>query len=236
MPKESVGVIGADVAGDGSNRSVSYLFRQFADRLVVRCCYDEQDVGMSVSVARHQSLFFGRFKQAGITRGFHVRGNVDLIGYDAVGVGYGFGEMLKQGRLGVPSGRVLPFMAGSKPLGGPPAEEKFDDVAIQFAVGLRERLSLAQSAKQSLPVRGIRPLFTKYRVQMHLEREAQGQLTSRRFEINERTNRLRLEPKAHLKESPDHFDGLLIGYFTLCRALARAPYPWAKDFAVWPRK
>lgn len=235
MPKASVGVVGADVAGDGSNRSVSYLFRQYADRLVVRCCYDEQDVGMSVSVQRHQCLFFGRFWDDPSTKGFHKRGNVDLIGFDAVGVGYGFGEMLKQGPLGVPAGCVLPFMAGSKPLGGPRAEDKFDDVAIQFAVGLRERLSLAQSSRQSLRVRGIRPLFTKYRTQLFLPREAQEQLRARRFEINERTNRLRLEPKAQLKESPDHFDGLLIGYYTLCRALARAPYAWAKEFAVWPR-
>ena len=236
MPKPSIAAVGADVSGDGSNRSVSYLFRQFPDRLVVRCCYDEQDVGMSVSVARHQSLFFGRFWDDASTKGFHKRGNVALIGFDAVGVGYGFGEMLKQGKLGVPPGCVLPFMAGAKPLGGPAAEDKFDDVAIQFAVGLRERLSLAQSAKQSLKAHGIRPLFTKYRAELHLPREALKQLTSRRFEINERTNRLRLQPKSQLKESPDHFDGLLIGYYTLCRALARAPYPWAKDFAVWPRR
>ena len=233
MAKESVAVIGADVSGDGSNRSVSYLFRQYPNRLVVRCCYDEQDVGMSVSVLRHQSLFFGRFWDS--QRGFNKRGNVALIGFDAVGVGYGFGAMLQQGPLGVPPGCVLPFMAGSKPLGGPRAEDKFDDVAIQFAVGLRERLSLAQSAKQPLRVPGVRPLFTKYRAELFLPPEARGQLTSRRFEVNERTNRLRLQPKSQLKESPDHFDGLLIGYWTLCRALARSPYAWAKDFAVWPR-
>lgn len=229
---ESVCAIGADIAGDGSNRSVSYLWRQYPDRAEVRRCYDEQDAGMAVAVARHQRLFYGRFRAQ---KGLSHYGNVDLVGYDAVGVGYGFGELLCSGRLCLPRSRVLPFMAGSKPLGGPAAEDKFDDVAIQFAVGLRERLSLSGMATRPGVAR-VRPLFRHYKVVMGLGREAVRQLTARRFEINERTNRLRLQPKSELKESPDHFDALLITYFALCRALARSNYEWAKEFAVWPRK
>ena len=233
MAEPSVCAIGADIAGDGSNRSVSYLWRQYRDRAEVRGCYDEQDAGMAVAVASHQKLFFGRFGRG--QKGLHKRGNVDLVGYDAVGVGYGFGELLCSGRLALPRSRVIAFMAGSKPLGGPAAEDKFDDVAIQFAVGLRERLSLSGMATKP-GVRRVRPLFRHYKVVMGLKREAIGQLTARRFEINERTNRLRLQPKSQLKESPDHFDALLITYFALCRALLRSPYDWAKEFAVWPRK
>ena len=40
------------------------------------------------------------------------------------------------------------------------------------------------------------------------------------------TNKLRLQPKNQLKESPDHFDALLIGYFALCMALRRSSLPW----------
>ena len=232
MPEASVCAIGADVSGDGSNRSVSYLWRQYSDRAEVRCCYDEHDAGMVKAVRKHQQFFYGRFfAQKGLDR----RGNVDLIGYDAVGVGYGFGELLCTGALALPRSRVLPFMAGSKPLGGEPAEDKFDDVAIQFAVGLRERLSLSGMASRSKAAK-MRPLFRRYKAVLSLPREAYSQVTSRRFEINERTNRLRLEPKKQLKESPDHFDALLITYFTLCRALLRSPHAWAREFSVWPRK
>lgn len=232
MPEPSVCAIGADVSGDGSNRSVSYLWRQYPGRAEIRCCYDEHDAGMAVAVRRHQRFFYGRFSAQ---RGLSQRGNVDLIGYDAVGVGYGFGELLCTGRLGLPRERVLPFMAGSKPLGGEPAEDKFDDVAIQFAVGLRERLSLSGMATRP-GVAKVRPLYRHYKVVLALPREAISQVTSRRFEINERTNRLRLQPKSQLKESPDHFDALLITYFTLCRALLRSNYEWAREFSVWPRK
>ena len=232
MPEASVCAIGADVSGDGSNRSVSYLWRQFRDRAEIRCCYDAHDAGMAVAVKRHQQLFYGRFQAQ---RGLSHRGNVDLIGYDAVGVGYGFGELLSRGPLGLPRERVLPFMAGSKPLGGEPAEDKFDDVAIQFAVGLRERLSLSGMATKP-GVKRVRPLYRRYKVVLALPREAIRQVTSRRFEINERTNRLRLQPKTQLKESPDHFDALLITYFAVCRALLRSNHDWAKEFSVWPRK
>ena len=154
---------------------------------------------------------------------------IHLLGYDAVGVGYGFGDLLKSPPESIPPERVFPFAAGTLPLGGEKAEEKFDNIAIQFAVGMRERLAL--SGQGSTTDDGL-----DFGIQLNLEAEARRQLGQRRFEINEQTNKIRLQPKNKLKESPDHFDALLIGYFALCMALRRSNFPWAMHFCRFPRK
>ena len=157
------------------------------------------------------------------------RAAIHLIGYDAVGVGYGFGDLLTSQPESIPPERTIPFAAGTLPLGGEKAEEKFDNIAIQFAVGMRERLAL--SGQGITTDDGF-----DFGIQLNLEAEARRQLGQRRFEINEQTNKIRLQPKNKLKESPDHFDALLIGYFALCMALRRSSLPWAMHFCRFPRK
>ena len=143
-----------------------------------------------------------------------------LLGYDAVGVGYGFGDLLKSPPESIPPERVFPFSAGTLPLGGEKAEDKFDNIAIQFAVGMRERLELSGQAVTLADVGDV-----GFGIQLNLEAEARRQLGQRRFEVNEKTNKLRLQPKNQLKESPDHFDALLIGYFALCMPCAAQVCP-----------
>ena len=225
---EFVAALGTDIAGDGSNRSVSYHWVQWQHRAEVRCCYDQQDAKPSDTARHHKRAFYGNLKSSDRRLVATRRAAIHLIGYDAVGVGYGFGDLLTSQPESIPPERTIPFAAGTLPLGGEKAEEKFDNIAIQFAVGMRERLALSGQ--------GITTDGFDFGIQLNLEAEARRQLGQRRFEINEQTNKIRLQPKNKLKESPDHFDALLIGYFALCMALRRSSLPWAMHFCRFPRK
>ena len=228
---EFVAALGTDIAGDGSNRSVSYHWVQWQHSAEVRCCYDQQDAKTADTARHHKRAFYGNLKRSDRKLVATRKAAIHLLGYDAVGVGYGFGDLLKSPPESIPPERVFPFAAGTLPLGGEKAEEKFDNIAIQFAVGMRERLELSGQAVTLADVGDV-----GFGIQLNLEAEARRQLGQRRFEVNEKTNKLRLQPKNQLKESPDHFDALLIGYFALCMALRRSSLPWAMHFCRYPRK
>ena len=194
---EFVAALGTDIAGDGSNRSVSYHWVQWQHRAEVRCCYDQQDAKPSDTARHHKRAFYGNLKSSDRRLVATRRAAIHLIGYDAVGVGYGFGDLLTSQPESIPPERTIPFAAGTLP----------SSVAKKLRKSSTTSLSNSPSecakdwpspAKGATTDDGL-----DFGIQLNLEAEARRQLGQRRFEINEQTNKIRLQPKNKLKESPD---------------------------------
>lgn len=196
-------VIGIDISGDGSDRCVAW---KWAEGLAA---------GGQVNLF-HDSHRpdFGKLADGLAEAWWGSR--LAAIGYDAVGLGYLFGELLVD--RGLPEDRVMAFV-GSRKADTEEVEEKYENLQAQYAVLLRGRIVQARSATgRKGPSAAARSrLRDKRQLVIDEVPELRQQLGERRF-LTTRRGRIALQPKAELEESPDHFDGLVVAFWTLLQA------------------
>ena len=132
----------------------------------------------------------------------------DLIGYDAVGVGAGFGVMLEN--EGIDIGQIVPYKASFSPedLIDPEDEEdqEFENLGAESWWAFRNQLENANKHR-----------FTQsmYAVYLDDDEDLIFQLSDRKYFINERTSKIYMQPKREMSSSCDEADAHIIALRTL---------------------
>ena len=192
MPiRDTVRVIGLDPAGDGSDLFVGYLWEESKTRGSKITCILENDS------TRHSIL------AKEIADDYRKRG-CQGIGIDDVGLGYDFKELLYVNDI--KDEELFPFQHNALPEG--PDCDEYENLAMEAADDLRKRIERGVFNKRGLTDNPAD------RILIPNEPALIEQLQQREFDLTRR-DKLKLQEKKELDESPDHFEALMIAYWTL---------------------
>ena len=193
-------VLGLDPAGDGSNKFVGYLWEHS----------DEEGDQVELLIEDSSPMTPRRAKRMGQhIRQIWLAYELSGIGVDEVGLGYFFPTVLELSNIDTKF--VHTFAANAEPTG--PEREKYKNLGTQAATEMMHRFELgAEFARDETHAPGTGKPGD--RLLLPNNPQLRKQLKGREFKITP-DDQLMLEPKDKLDESPDHFDGIVIAYWTL---------------------
>lgn len=203
-----ISAIGADLAGDGSDRSVVMGWVEGPRGGQARILVDEHKADLGVIADKVALIWNGSMWGE--------------IGYDAVGLGFGFDQMLID--RGIPKRVIRRFLAGARAEGGEAEELKYENLATQVAVMMRARIAAAPKIPKG-PGGRVKKEHVWRRENLVIEEkpELRRQLNMRKFKVS-LNNRMQLQPKSEMTESPDYYDSLLITFYGLMKVAVKNRY------------
>ena len=186
--KDSIRVIGVDLAGGGSDFNVAYLWEESSAGAHARLLLEVNTVD-HIKVADPVADAFREY-------------NCDLVVFDAVGVGTSFGSFLEE--RNIPPTHIAAFKGGS------PAhnDKRFFNRNAEIAFSLRRRIEINQRYNEKIPIQGNQ-MGPENALILPDVPNLKRDLERRRYQLAE-NNRIRLEPKDKLDTSPDHFDAIMM--------------------------
>ena len=186
--RDSIRVIGVDLAGGGSDFNVAYLWEESKTGAHARLLLEINTVD-HIEVADPVADAFRTF-------------NCDLVVFDAVGVGTSFGSFLEE--RNIPPTHIAAFKGGSNASN----EKRFFNRNAEIAFSLRRRIEVNQRYNEGIPIQGNQ-MGPENALILPDVPNLKRDLEKRRYQLAE-NNRIRLEPKDKLDTSPDHFDAIMM--------------------------